>query len=193
MAFDGVEVGEVGKVGDADHGNVQHAFAGMLVQAGGQAVFVIQIQLGVGHHAHHGDAAHFLERGQAGAQNLNVAAELVDDQALHHGALVFVEQLHSAVQLREHAARIDVAYQQHGCLCHLGHAHVGQVVGLQVDFRRAACAFDDHDVEVLGKRVEGILHGRLQVGLVGVVVGRLHGIQHFSQHDHLAAHVARGL
>ena len=165
----------------------------MLVQAGGQAVFVIQIQLGVGHHAHHGDAAHFLERGQAGAQNLNVAAELVDDQALHHGALVFVEQLHGAVQLREHAARVDVAHQQHGRLRHLCHAHVGQIVGLQVDFRGAARTFDDHDVEVLGKRIEGILHGGFQVGLVGVVVGRLHGVQHLAEHDYLAAHVARGL
>ena len=60
--------------------------------------------------------------------------------------LLRLQQRHRAVELREHAAPVDVPDQQHRRIHQLCQAHVDDVVLLQVDLRRAARALDDDDV-----------------------------------------------
>ena len=74
----------------------------------------------------------------AGASSDGVAAELVEDEAAHQGALVRREPLPRAEQGREGAAAVDVADQQHVGLGMQRHAHVDDVAGAQVDLGRAA-------------------------------------------------------
>ncbi len=93
----------------------------------------------------------FLPASQGRAQDLHIAAEFVDDEPLDAGALVGFQQRHRAVQLREYAAPVDIARQQHRRIHQLCKAHVHDVVGFQVDLCRAARALDDDDVHVLGR------------------------------------------
>ena len=55
----------------------------------------------------------FFQHRKAGAKNLHVATEFIDDKSLDAPAFFFFQQLHRAVKLGEHAAPVDVAYQQH--------------------------------------------------------------------------------
>jgi hypothetical protein len=54
-----------------------------------------------------------LEEVEAGVEQADVAAELVDHEAADEGPLGRREELHVTDQRREHAAPVDVADQQH--------------------------------------------------------------------------------
>jgi hypothetical protein len=62
----------------------------------------------------------------------------------------------------EGAAPVDISDQQHGRAGQLGHAHVDDVVGPQVQLCRAARALDHDHVVVGGERAIGGLDVRPQ-------------------------------
>lgn len=83
------------------------------VHPGGQTVLIVDVHPGIGNHAHHRQAGKFLQLGKAGAQNVHIAPEFADDQALDPLALLFVQQRHCTIQLSKYAAPVDIACQQH--------------------------------------------------------------------------------
>ena len=56
-------------------------------------------------------------------------------------------------------APVDVSDEQHGSPRMFGHAHVDDIVLLEVDFAGAARAFEHHDVMVGGEAVVGFGDG----------------------------------
>ena len=194
MAVELVEVGEVGQARQADNRDVEHALP---LAADGQAarerVLVVEVDLEHGDDAGHGQAREALEILHPGTQDLGVSAELVDDEALDHGAVCVVEQPERAVELGEDAARVDVAREQHRRAHHVGHAHVDEVVLAQVDLGGAAGPLDDDDVGLGGKLVIAGTYIIHELALVGEVLARLHRGADLSPDDDLTAAVALGL
>ena len=116
MALERREVREVREPRQPNDGNVEDGGGAVGTRSSktrGEGVLVVQVELHVGDDAEHGYAAELLELGQSGAKDVDVAAEFVDDEAAHQGALLRFKQLHRAIELREHAAGIDVAHEQH--------------------------------------------------------------------------------
>ena len=135
----------------------------------------------------------FFQHGKAGPQDLHIAPELVDDEPPDAGTLVGFQQLHSAVQLGEYAAAVDIARQQHRRIHQLCKAHVHDIVGFQVDLRRAARAFDHDNVVLGGKAVVGFQNVRDKAALHFKIGGGRHLAPGLAVHDHLTAHIAAGL
>ena len=190
VLFQRRKVGKVGDAGQPDDRHVQGLVGLGAGQAGGQGVLVVDLHLDVGHHPHHRDAGLFFQRGQAGAEDLHVPAELVDDQPLDAGPLLGLEQGDGAVQLGEHPAPVDVARQQDGGVHQFGKAHVDDVVRLQVDLGGAARPLDDDDVVFGGQALVGRQDLGDQLLFIPEVFPGGHLAPHLPHHDHLAAHVA---
>ena len=68
------------------------------------------------------------EHCKAGAQNFHVSTKFIDDKSLYPRTLVRFQQCDRAVQLRENAAAVDVAHQQHRRIDELRQAHIDDVV-----------------------------------------------------------------
>ena len=66
-----------------------------------------------------------------------------------------------------------------------GHAHVDDVVLLEVHLAWAACPFQDHDLVPVGQRVVGVAHGLPEPGLVAEIFAGLHVPHGFAQDDDL--------
>ena len=82
-------------------------------------------------------------------QQAGIAAELVEQEPADVRPPGWWQQRPGAVEVGEGAAPVDISDQQHGRIGQLGHAHVDDVVGPQVQLCRAARALD-HDNVVLG-------------------------------------------
>ena len=82
------------------------------------------------HHSDHGLAGVVLQPGQPVGEQADVAAKLVDEQALDRGPFRVVQQLQRAYQGREHAAPVDVAAQQHRRVGVQRDPHVDDLRGL---------------------------------------------------------------
>ena len=89
-------------------------------------------------------------------------------------------------QLGEDASRIDIAHQKHRGIDHPGHAHVDDVVALQVDLCRRARPFDQDDVVRPGETTVGRLDLRGEPAAVREVIAGGHGSPRKPVHDHLA-------
>ena len=122
------EVREVRHLGKADDRDVHELLGAADGKAVRHAVFVVDVEQRVRHDARDGNAAALTQDVEPRVEDGLVAAELVHDEPLHHGALVVLEQHERAEQLREHAAAVDVTGQQHGAFGHARHAHVHDVV-----------------------------------------------------------------
>ena len=180
-------------MGQAEDGDIQGLDGLAGLQPLGEGVLILDVHLQIGHHAQHGQMGLFLQHGKAGAEDLHVPTEFIDDKALDAGTLVGFQQLHGAVELGEDAAAVDVARQQHRRVHQLRQPHVHDVVGLQVDLRRAPGPFDHDDVHGFGKAVVGREDVRDEGSLHFKVGGGGHLAPHFAVYDDLTAHVAAGL
>ena len=80
-----------------DDSDVQRLFAAPHFEALAQGVLVLDVHLQVRHNAHHGQMGLFFQHRKAGAQDLYVAAEFIDDEPLDALAFFFFQQLHRAV------------------------------------------------------------------------------------------------
>ena len=134
----------------------------------------------------------FFQHGKAGAQDLHVATEFVDDKPLDAITLVGLQQFHGTVKLGEHAAPVDVACQQDGGIHQFCKAHVDDIIRFQVDLRRTACALNHDDIHIFGQTVVGGENLRderffhLEIGGCG------HLAPYLAVHDDLTAHVTAG-
>ena len=84
------------------------------------------------HDARHRHAAQLLERFEPRLQDLLISTEFVDDGAADARSLVRLEQRHGAVELREHAAAVNVADEEHRRVHELREAHVHDVLLLEI-------------------------------------------------------------
>src|ERR1043166_397648 len=74
-----------------------------------------------------------LEEREAGTEDLEVAAELVDDEAADARALRVGQEMHRADNLRKDAANVDVGRQETRRVGDLGGAHVDDVALAEID------------------------------------------------------------
>ena len=133
------------------------------------------------------------QHGKAGAQNPNIAAELVDDKPFDARPFVRLQQFHRAKQLGKHAAAVNITHQQHRGIHQLGQPHVHDVVGFQVDFSRAACALDDDNIKIFRQAVVSRQNIGDELFFTAEILRRRHLAAHFPVDDHLAANIAAGL
>ena len=128
-----IEIGEIGQVREPDDRDL-HGFsrgrAVRLLQLGGERILIVQVELHVGHHADHRNAAPLLEHADAGVQDRFVTAELVDDKALQKGLFVGFQQHLRAQKLREDTAAVDVARQKDRRPDRLREPHVDDIIAL---------------------------------------------------------------
>ena len=103
-------------------------------------------------------AGALLEPGRPGREQRGVAAEAVEQEAGEQRALAVREAVPRAQQVREGAAAVDVAAQQHGRRDIERDGHVDDVAVTQVDLGRAARAFDHDDVEIVEQAVQRAAH-----------------------------------
>ena len=187
------EIGEVRDVRQPDDGEVQRLDRFVGIQPFGERILVLDVHLQVGHDAQHRQMSLLFQHGKAGAQDLDIAPEFVDDEPLDAGAFVRLQQRYGAVQLGKNAAPVDVARQKHRCVHEPGEAHVHDVVGLQVDLGGAAGPLDDDDVHILGQAVVGGEDVRDERFFHLEVGGGGHLAPHLAVHDDLTSHIAAGL
>ena len=149
--------------------------------------------MGIGDDPCHGHAADFFQDINARLQNRPVSPELIDNGALDALALLLLQQGDGAIELGEHAPPVDIAYQQHRGIHQLGHAHIHNVLLLQIDFRRASRALDDDDVVFRRQAVVGLQNLGDELPLPAVILHGPHIAHGHAVHDHLAAHIGGGL
>ena len=146
VMFKGTEIREIGDTRHTDHRDIQKLPLRGAAEPLGQAVFIVDVHMGVGDDPRHRDAAQLLQRLQPRFQNGPVAPELVDHHALDAAALILLQQRHCTIELGEYAAPVDVAYQQHRRVYQLGKPHVHNVILLEIDLRGAARPLDNDHV-----------------------------------------------
>ena len=93
----------------------------------------------------------------------------------------------------EDPATIDVGDQHHRAVHRLGEAHVGDVLGAQVDLGGGAGTLDEDHLVLLGQAMEGVQHRHPGLGLVALVVAGVHGGDGATLDDDLGAGVRIGL
>ena len=103
--------------------------------------------MNVGHDPGDRLSAALFEYLHAGAENAAVSAEFVDDYRFYHVLLGRFQQLHRADELRENSAPVDVADQKDRGFREPCHAHIHNVVSLEVQLGGTSRAFD-HDYVV---------------------------------------------
>jgi hypothetical protein len=87
-------------------------------------------------------------------------------------------------------AAVDVADQHHRHARRPGEAHIGDVVPPEIDLRRAARAFDDHDIAFRPKMREAIHHKGQQLRLERLIVAGARLTPDAALHDDLGADLA---
>jgi|GEM_PF-4728302 len=147
----------------------------------------------VGQDPQHRHAGFLCEPLEARLEQRNIAAEAVDDEALYARLLARLEHCECAVEVREHAALVDVGDDDDIGVGSLGESHVGEVVLAQVDLGRAARAFDQDAVVPGLQSVEGGEDGRHQFWLVRVVGAGVERAGGAAVDDHLGPGVGLGL
>ena len=154
-------------------------------------IFRIEIQaMQIGQHPEYRLAGARLQPGEAGFQQLDVAAKAVDDKALDPRLLAGRKQFQRPHQMREHAAPINVGDEDDRTINCLGKAHVGDVAGAQIDFRRAAGTFDDDRVKTLTQAPPGFEHRLHRARLVLMVITGRQFAHRLTVDDDLRALVA---
>jgi hypothetical protein len=144
-------------------------------------------------HAQYRLAGFALQPLQPGLQQADVAAKPVDDEPFDALAFAGRQQRQGPDQMGEHAAAIDVGDQQHRTIHRFGIAHVGDVVGAQIDLGRAAGAFNYHRFEQIGQALMRGQHRFHRHAFVVVVGARIQVGDDAAVHDHLRAGIAVGL
>ena len=146
-----------------------------------------------GHNPPKGFARALLDHGQGGIQQACIAPELVENKAPYTPPFSAGEQGHGASQGRKGPATVNIRHQGHMRPGITGHAHVYNVVGLEVNFGRAARPFKHHHVHICGQTAVGAAHGLPGFRLIGEILAHAHVPHGFAQHNNLRTHVGRGL
>ena len=122
-----------------------------------------------------------------------IAAEAIDDEAHDHRGVGRLDHRLGADQAGDDAAAVDVAQQHDRDVGRPRKAHVGDVVGAQIDLGGRACAFDQHEVALPGQVLEAFEHRAHELGLHRLVVAGLGVAENLALHHDLRADIALGL
>ena len=96
------------------------------------------------------------------SNRFDVAAKLVDDEAMDARPLGRLEHAMGAGEAGDDAAAIDVAEQHDRHVGRRRKSHIGDVAGAQIDLRRAAGAFDQDDIGIAREVRKTLQHRRQQ-------------------------------
>ena len=190
LLFERNKVGEIRKARQTDDGHVHRPGSGSCLEAGGQAVFVIELHGQHRDHAEHRFARQCFELREAGTQNRRISAKFVNDKSGDLILLCLIEEGNGAVQAGKHAAAVNIPCEQDGSVGHPRHAHVDVIAVLEIDLRGAACAFEHDYVVLCCKGLVCTQNVRNQFLLVAEVVGGAHHAADLAVDAHLAAHGA---
>mmetsp|Transcript_23932 Transcript_23932/g.43597 ORF Transcript_23932/g.43597 Transcript_23932/m.43597 type:complete len:215 (-) Transcript_23932:1-645(-) len=113
----------------------------------------------------------------------------VDQKPLDHCRIVHVNHSLRTHDLRNHAAPINVARQDHRTLRGPRKAHIGNVPGAQVHLRRTARALDQNQIMFRFQPVKAVQNSLHQPRLHLCIVPRLHGGDTLTLHHNLRAHI----
>lgn len=102
-----------------------------------------------------------LDQAVAIVEEARIAAKLVYEKSCDLGRVLGWQHGLRADDLRDHAAAVDIACQDHGHVRRDGKAHIGDVVRAQVHFRRTARAFDENEVVPGAQPIEAFAHGEI--------------------------------
>ena len=193
MQAQGIEVGMVAHPRQHRHHHLQD-LGGLAGLAHIDGIFGLQVQIHqVRQHAQYRLAGALLQPVQPRLQQRDIAAKPVDDEALHARLLAFREQRQGPDQVCEHPTLVDISDQDHRAVHRLGEAHVGDITGAQIDFRRRACALDHHHAIRRRKPPVRVEHGLQRDAFVVVVGSGIHAGHRAAMDDHLGPDVAVGL
>ena len=126
----------------------------------------------------------------AGGEQRGIAAKFVDDEAADQRRVLRREHGFGADQARDDAAAVDVADQHDRHVGGAGKAHIGDVVCAQIDFRRAAGAFDQHEIGLAAQAREAVEHERQKLALHVLIGGGLGAAMNAALHHDLRADLA---
>ncbi len=126
----------------------------------------------------------------ATGEQRGVAAELVDQEALDQRRIVGLDHRLGADQAGDHPAPVDIADQHHRHVAGTSKAHIGDVVGTEIDLRRAAGTFDQNDVGFALQPREAVQHERHQLRLDRLVLGGAGASVDLALHHELRADLA---
>ena len=187
-----IEVVEVGDVRQPRNGDAEGSVANpWRAVVEGEGILLRQAQRG-------GEMGDDAEARQAGArgddaepagEQAHVTAEPVDQVPSQQRALVVRQQLPGAHQVGDDAAPVDVRHQHHRDLRGGGKAHVGDVMGTQVDLGGAARAFHQDEVRRGPQPLEALQDHGHQLLLRFLEVSRVVVAAHLAADHHLSAHV----
>ena len=172
--------------------HIQRLYGLFAAKPFGKGVLVFNICIQIRHNAQHRQPGFVLQHGKAGAQDLNITTEFIDDKPLDAASLPLLKQRNRSVQLGKHPAAVDIPRQQHRRIDQLCQAHIDNVIRLQIDFSRAAGTLDDKNVIFLGKAVVGAQYIRDQRALMAEVFRCGHIPAHLTVDDDLTADIAAG-
>ena len=127
---------------------------------------------------------------QTRLENVDIAAEFIDNETLDALLFLRLQQRNRAVQRGEHAAAVDVSDEQHRRVHHFRHAHIHDVIFAQIDFRRRACALNDNDIIFLRQTVICLQNIRNQLFFVRIIVLCRHRAARHAVDDNLGAAIA---
>ena len=142
------KIREVRDVRQLNDGYVHHApsTADPRQTVVGNGVLFVHKQFRIeGDHAQDRFAGHVLKLRDARFQQIEVAAEPVDDESANALLFRFGQQVQGTFHPGEHAAAVDVAHDHHRCVGHFRHCHVDHIVLTQVDFGGRSGALHDDE------------------------------------------------
>ena len=92
--------------------------------------------------------------------------------------------------MRKHATAINIGNQQYRAVHRFGKAHIGDIIFTQINFSRAARAFDQHHIILLLQTLKGFEHGLTRDRFVVVVSHRIHIANRMTLNNHLRTDVS---
>ena len=182
-----IKVGVVADAGEHRHLDTQPNIVTLEALLNRNGVLGGGIQIGnPGQYAQHRFASALLKPIETGFQQSDITTKLVDHKTLDSVLLTGRQQLQRADQLGEHTATVDIGDQNHRAIHFFSEAHVGDVPITQIDFRRAACAFDHNKLIVLLQSLMRLQYRFHRRGFVVVVGHGFHIRNRFAVDNHLS-------
>ena len=128
----------------------------------------------------------FFQKVKGGRQEAHVTAKLVDDKALDERTLLRVEQFQRPHKGGKRTAAVDVSDQEDGRAKMLCHAHIDDIVCLEIDLGGAARALDHEQIIRGTQAIQRHLNGLPCLERIAcVVLPRTHIADRFPHDDNL--------
>ncbi len=134
----------------------------------------------------------FGEPVESGTQQLDITAELIDDEAADQLLVFGFQYGNGAEEVREHAAAVDITDHEHRQSRRARQSHVRQIGGAQVDFGGRTGTLADHHIEFGAQRIQFGGNHFAQILPMPEIVARTDGGNCLAAHHELGAPVTAG-